>query len=165
MFFILVPSLQNNLYSLLMIDSCSYCETFKKSFPDGITGNHCFFLRSINARHFPCNAKHLLYRARCIFRAMENWSVSQFCQLHFHSEPQTGYEPLAWTQTWWWYLKPTISIRVMVPCTSPPAPTEIVEVRSGMCAVCMSTFVMSESKLCLILVKLWLVELDSIFLQ
>lgn len=32
-----------SFFPYLMIDSCLYCETFKKSFPDGITGNHYFF--------------------------------------------------------------------------------------------------------------------------
>lgn len=27
----------------LATDSCLHSETLKKSFPDGITGNHCFF--------------------------------------------------------------------------------------------------------------------------
>lgn len=88
-FIISVPFLQNHLYPHLVADSCLYSETFKKSFPDGVTGNHYFFLRSINAQHFPSNGKHLLYRAWDIFRTEENWSLSLILlNSIFHSEPQ-----------------------------------------------------------------------------
>lgn len=46
-FTINVPILQNNLYSHLVTDSYLHPETFKKSFPDGITGNRYFFSEAL----------------------------------------------------------------------------------------------------------------------
>lgn len=79
-----------------MIDSCLYCETFTKLFPEGITGNHYFFLRSIKAQHFPSNGKHLMYKTQRVLRAKENFSPSLLLLNYIsHSEPQTACEHLA----------------------------------------------------------------------
>lgn len=86
----------NKLYSPFMINSCLYCKTFKKLFPDGITGNYYFFLMSTNAQHFPSNGKHLLYKTQGVLRVEENWSLSlTVLNCISHSEPQTTCRHLA----------------------------------------------------------------------
>lgn len=86
----------------------------------------------------------------------------------FHSEPQTGREPLAWKQTLSWYLEPMISIIVMIPllllmyqyCIW----TQITVLWGDYaCVGCRKKFVTYKTKL--LSFKLWLLQLDFIFLS
>ena len=82
-----VPSLWISYIPHLMIDSCLYCKTFKKLFPDGITGNHYFFLMSTNAQHFPSNGKHLYCTKLKVSSEWKKISLShQFCSTAFPIE-------------------------------------------------------------------------------